>query len=131
MRLVRPQSHKIFGRSLTTWNHPALRRYFIGRNNILLFREYFYRLPADLFELLRYVLKTAVKICAVERERHKKLSYLLLGIWHGLLGRMDGEPGGRTGSLNSEVTLPATFQETIQPSPTLVQQQPHHRGKPI
>lgn len=40
-----PSSHHVLGRNLTTWNHPALRRYFIGRNNILLFREYFCRLP--------------------------------------------------------------------------------------
>lgn len=87
-----PTSHNVLGRRMTTWNHSAFRRYFIGRNNILLFQEYFYRLPADCFDLLGYVLKTAMKICAVEQERPKKLSYLLLGIWHGLLRRRDGNP---------------------------------------
>jgi rhamnosyltransferase len=87
-----PTRHKVLGRDMTTWNHSAFRRYFIGRNNILLFQEYFYRLPADCFDLLGYVLKTAMKICVVEQERRKKLSYLLLGIWHGMLRRRDGNP---------------------------------------
>ena len=87
-----PTIHRVFGRSLTTWNHSAFRRYFIGRNNILLFREYFCRLPADSFDLLIYVLKTGMKIGVVERQRGKKLLYLLRGIWHGLLKRMDGAP---------------------------------------
>ena len=87
-----PTSYSVLGRRMTTWNHSAFRRYFIGRNNILLFQEYFYRLPSDCFDLLGYVLKTAMKICAVEQERPKKLSYLLLGIWHGMLRRRDGNP---------------------------------------
>jgi len=87
-----PTSHRVFGRKLTTWNHSAFRRYFIGRNNILLFQEYFSRLPGDSFDLLGYVLKTALKICVVEQEKRKKLGYLLLGIWHGLLRYTDREP---------------------------------------
>ncbi len=87
-----PTSHKVLGRRMTTWNHSAFRRYFIGRNNILLFQEYFYRLPTDCFDLLGYVFKTAMKICVVEQEKRKKLSYLLLGIWHGMLRRGDGNP---------------------------------------
>jgi rhamnosyltransferase len=87
-----PTSRKVLGRRMTTWNHSAFRRYFIGRNNILLFQEYFYRLPSDCFDLLGYVLKTAMKICVAEQERPKKLSYLLLGIWHGMLRREDGNP---------------------------------------
>lgn len=88
-----PTSHRVFGRKLTTWNHSAFRRYFIGRNNILLFQEYFSRLPGDSFDLLGYVLKTALKICVVEQEKRKKLGYLLLGIWHGLLKNTEGKPG--------------------------------------
>jgi len=87
-----PTSHQVLGKRMTTWNHSAFRRYFIGRNNILLFQEYFYRLPTDCFDLLGYVLKTAMKICVVEQEKRKKLSYLLLGIWHGMLRRTDGNP---------------------------------------
>ena len=87
-----PTSRRLFGRTVTTWNHSPLRRYFIGRNNILMIREYFYRLPGDSIDLLGYVLKTAMKICVAEREKRKKLSYLLLGIWHGILRRMDEKP---------------------------------------
>jgi rhamnosyltransferase len=87
-----PSSHRVLGRSLTTWNHRALRRYFIGRNNVLLFLEYFRRFPRDSFDLLVYVLKTGIKISVSEQERPKKLSYLLRGIWHGMRRRLDGMP---------------------------------------
>ena len=87
-----PTSHRFLGRSLTTWNHPAVRRYFIGRNNILLFREYFLRLPDESFDLLVYILKTALKISVSEQGRLKKLSYLVRGIWHGMRNRMDSAP---------------------------------------
>jgi rhamnosyltransferase len=87
-----PTSHRIFGRTLVTWNHSPFRRYFIGRNNMLLFREYFCRLPRDSFDLLAYVLKTAAKICLAEQEKRAKLSHLLLGIWHGILRRSDVKP---------------------------------------
>jgi rhamnosyltransferase len=87
-----PSTHRFLGRALTTWNHTAFRRYFIGRNNVLLFQEYFSRFPADSFHLLVHVLKIAMKICLVEREKRTKLSYLLLGIWHGMLRRMDEKP---------------------------------------
>jgi len=87
-----PIRHRVLGRTLTSLNHSAVRRYFIGRNNVLLFREYFFRLPGGSLDLLAYVVKTAVKICVVERERRKKLSCLLLGIWHGLLMRTDQKP---------------------------------------
>jgi rhamnosyltransferase len=87
-----PTSHRVFGCSLTTWNHSAFRRYFIGRNNILLFQKYFRLLPGDSFHLLVYVLKTGLKISVIEQQRLNKLSYLLRGIWHGVRKRMDGVP---------------------------------------
>jgi rhamnosyltransferase len=81
-----PLKINVLGLKFTTLNHSAFRRYFIGRNNILLFREYFLRFPKDCLLLLWHVLRIAIKLCA-ERNRAEKMRYLALGVLHGLLGR--------------------------------------------
>ncbi len=87
-----PESCRILWRSLTSFNHSPMRRYFIGRNNVLLFREYFVRRPKDSIDLLGYVLKTALKICLVEQGKRTKLACLFVGIWHGLHRRTGANP---------------------------------------
>jgi rhamnosyltransferase len=84
--------HNFLGRRLGTSNHRAFRRYFMTRNAILIFREYFFRLPRLSLHLLGVQMKWAVLLLVFETDRRKKLGLALRGLWHGLIKRMDPEP---------------------------------------
>jgi len=87
-----PTYHNFLGHRLGTSNHPAFRRYFMMRNTILIFREYFFRLPRLSLHLLGVQLKWAILLFAFETDKRKKLRLALLGAWHGLIHRVDPEP---------------------------------------
>ncbi len=87
-----PTYHVFWGRSRATSNHRAFRRYFMMRNAILIFREYFFRLPRLSLHLLGAQLRWVILLCAYEKDRRRKLSLAFLGLWHGLIRRVDPEP---------------------------------------
>ena len=87
-----PSYHNFLGRSLGTSNHRAFRRYFMMRNAILIFREYFFRLPRLSLHLLGVQLKWAILLCAFETDKRRKLGLAFRGLWHGLIRRVDPEP---------------------------------------
>ena len=87
-----PTYHKFLGHRLGTSNHRAFRRYFMMRNAVLIFREYFFRLPRLSLHLLGVQLKWAILLFAFETDKRRKLSLALRGLWHGLIHRVDPEP---------------------------------------
>ena len=87
-----PTYHNFMGRRFGTSNHRAFRKYFMTRNAILIFREYFFRLPGPSLRLLGVQLKSAILLCAFETDKRRKLSLVLRGLWHGLIERVDPEP---------------------------------------
>jgi hypothetical protein len=62
------------------------------RNAILIFREYFFRLPRLSLHLLGGQLKWAILLCTFETDKRRKLGLALRGLWHGLIHRVDPEP---------------------------------------
>jgi rhamnosyltransferase len=87
-----PVRGTVLGRRFGTSNHQAFRRYFMARNTVLLVRAYFFRLPGAALHLLKIQLKGVILLIALEHERRRKLGLIFLGLWHGLLGRMDVKP---------------------------------------
>lgn len=84
-----PSYHKVLGRKLGTSNHSALRRYFMARNNVLLAREYFRRLPDVTRRVLKTYVITIIVMCLVEKGRGRKIMSTLQGLWHGVRRRID------------------------------------------
>lgn len=69
-------------------NHSALRRYYIARNAVYIFKAYFIKQPVFLIKNLYRLAKTLIKVAILENNRKKKLKASLLGFFDGFLGRM-------------------------------------------
>ncbi len=83
-----PSQHRFFGKIKTTTNHSALRRYYIARNRIYLYKKFGTTSPFWVSTDSYVFLMEVVKIIFFERGRRKKLSALFMGIFHGIIGRM-------------------------------------------
>jgi rhamnosyltransferase len=83
-----PAQHKIFGKLKTTSNHSSLRRYYIARNAIYVYKKFALTYPVwvaqDVFDLL----KMMIMLVLVETDRRQKLAAIFKGIIHGMLGKM-------------------------------------------
>lgn len=88
----RATTHRLPGRTIVTTNHPPVRRYYMARNRVILAKRYAFREPWwVLRSLLSLLWQTVVMLC-VEDGRADKFCHLLLGVWHGLLGRTGPRP---------------------------------------
>jgi rhamnosyltransferase len=87
-----PSFHTLRGRRVGTSNHAPFRRYYMARNNFTMARLYYRRLPHAIRSILKVYVQTVVVMCIFERQRAEKIAYTLLGLWHGLCGRMDFRP---------------------------------------
>lgn len=77
----------LLGKALVCLNEPPLRKYYATRNRLILFRTYMFREPRwTLIEIAR-VYKEIVLIILFEEAKLRKLTAIVLGIWHFLKGR--------------------------------------------
>ncbi|MBA2671884.1 MAG: glycosyltransferase family 2 protein, partial [Gemmatimonadetes bacterium] len=87
-RLGNASRHRVLGRTVAATNHSVLRRYYISRNRVALYRRFLWSRPGwvanDLFIWTREI----VKIASFEEDRPAKLRAMIRGAWHGLRGRM-------------------------------------------
>jgi rhamnosyltransferase len=84
---------KFAGRMLATTNHSPLRRYYIARNRVFLYRKYGRSVPGWMLQDLRSFVVEIAKILLLEQERWAKFRNIAQGTWHGLVGKM-GQRGG-------------------------------------
>ncbi len=82
-----PASKKFLWKRPATSNHSAVRRYYMSRNRLLVFREYASRHPAWVQEMRRSHLRDVIRWCLVEDDRLRKIYATLLGTFHALRGR--------------------------------------------
>jgi len=76
------------GRKFWPSHHSAVRRYYMSRNRIVVFRKYFVRLPVWTMRAMYAALRDTAKCFLGERDRGRKLRNFLLGTWDGLTGKM-------------------------------------------
>lgn len=69
-------------------NHSSLRRYYIARNSIYIFKSHFLKQPVFLIINLYRLTKILIKVAILESNRQKKLKATYLGFFDGFLGRM-------------------------------------------
>jgi rhamnosyltransferase len=87
-RLGAATRHRFLGREIAATHHSALRRYYISRNRVALYRRFARSRPGwvarDLYSWAREI----VKIVSFEAEAGAKLHAMGRGVWHGIRGRM-------------------------------------------
>jgi rhamnosyltransferase len=80
--------HRIAGLTVCTTNHTAKRRYFMVRNSVTLMREYLFREPKWVVATFCGLLLDAVVVALVEEDKLAKMRGMVVGAWHGLVGRL-------------------------------------------
>ncbi len=81
------KEHRAFFRTIETSNHSPERRYYMGRNVVLVAREYLTAEPGWVVVKGWKIVKSVILIMLFERDRMAKVWNLLRGVWHGLRGR--------------------------------------------
>lgn len=87
------QVRTIMGFSFQPSYHSAMRRYYMARNRIVVFRKYVAIFPRWAFISLCDSLRETIKCLLGEPDRSVKFSRFLLGTWDGLTGRMGKREG--------------------------------------
>lgn len=88
-----PKKFSILGFSFRPGHHSSLRRYYMSRNRVVLYRKYIVIFPGWVFHSIWEALRETIKSFIVETERARKFRNLLLGTWDGLTGRMGKREG--------------------------------------
>lgn len=79
-----PSYHRFFGEKIISDNHPAIRRYYMMRNNIFLWKKY--KENKDIF--INDGIKGTIKAVLLEKDKCAKCRAALWGIWDGLFENM-------------------------------------------
>ncbi len=82
-----PSPVKIFDRLKHTSNHSALRRYYLTRNSLYMYRTFFWRFPAWITRNFLILLRAWAMVW-FEPETPRKLRAILHGLWDGLRGKL-------------------------------------------
>jgi rhamnosyltransferase len=88
-----PKMIGFLGFTFRPTNHSAMRRYYMSRNRILVYRKYFRRFPGWVLHFVNESLRETVKCFLGEQNRARKFRNFLLGTWDGLIGRMGRREG--------------------------------------
>jgi rhamnosyltransferase len=81
--------HRMLWKKTGTSNHSPIRRYFIMRNHILVLKEYFLFDPKFLICSIIDRIQSLILIYFFEKDRSLKIKYSMLGLFDGILGRMN------------------------------------------
>ncbi len=79
---------RVMGFTFRPTNHSAIRRYYMSRNRIAMYRKYFTTFPRWILQSMNESLRETIKCFLGERDRAPKFRSFLLGTWDGLIGRM-------------------------------------------
>jgi rhamnosyltransferase len=83
-----PKGISFLGFSFSPTNHSSTRRYYMVRNQIMVYRKYFRVFPLWILQLMNIRMREIVKCFLAEQNRARKFRALLLGIRDGVIGKM-------------------------------------------
>lgn len=86
--LGNPTNHHLFNYDFTTYNHNALRRYYITRNKIYVLKRY----PQLKKRYIKDIVRSSVFIVLGEKNKFSKLYMTLKGLWDGIFEYMGKYP---------------------------------------
>jgi rhamnosyltransferase len=84
---------RIFGFRCRPTNHSPMRRYYMSRNRIAVYRKYIHVFPSWIVHSMNASFRETVKCFLTEKNRPRKFLNFLLGTWDGLTGRMGRREG--------------------------------------
>lgn len=88
-----PKKLGFLGFSFRPTHHSAMRRYYMSRNRIVVYRKYFRLFPGWVLGSINESLRENIKCFVSEQNRSRKFRSFLLGTWDGLTGRMGKREG--------------------------------------
>lgn len=88
-----PEVFRFLGFQCVPTHHNAMRRYYMSRNRVVLYRKYFPIFPRFVLHSMRLALNETLKCFLLDRDRGRKFRNFLLGTWDGLTGRMGKREG--------------------------------------
>ena len=80
--------HKILWRDVITTNHDAMRRYYIARNSVFIYRKYFLKHPLWIAKDALVFIQNIVKVLLLETDRKSKLINMARGVVDGSIGKL-------------------------------------------
>ena len=83
-----PAQHRILWKVKTTTNHSSLRRYYVARNSIYIYKRFILDFPAWVAHDAVKFIKLIIMLMLFEKDRGQKMAAIFKGIVHGLSGRM-------------------------------------------
>ena len=83
-----PTKIAFLGFSFVPTNHGAVRRYYMSRNRIVVYRKYFRMFPGWVLHSANESFRETVKCFLGEQDRARKFRSFLIGTWDGLRGKM-------------------------------------------
>lgn len=90
----RSRVHRFLWTTVAATHHNALRRYYITRNRVIVWRQYLKHEPRFVLKDTVSFLKEGLKIVLYESDKGKKLIAILLGLGHAVSGK-SGELKGK------------------------------------
>jgi rhamnosyltransferase len=85
--LGEPVSHSLSGMHITSWNHSAIRKYYMTRNNVYILKKYLYRFPLFCLRKQAGMVNLLLHTLFFESDRLTKLKYMLKGLVDGVWGK--------------------------------------------
>jgi rhamnosyltransferase len=83
-----PRAASFLGFRFRPTHHSAMRRYYMSRNRLVLYRTYFRPFPRWTLQWMYDGFKDAAKCFLGEQDRARKFRSFVLGTWDGLTGKM-------------------------------------------
>ncbi len=83
-----PVQHRFLGKLRSTSNHSILRRYYMARNGIYVYKKFAFTYPLWVANDAYRFLKAMIMLTLFETDKRQKLAAIIRGVMHGLSGRM-------------------------------------------
>lgn len=82
------QVKKLFGVTFKPNNHNYIRKYYIVRNGTYLGFKYFFKYPSYFYLNILRIIHETVCVIFYEKDKLRKLRYMLLGLFHSIIGKI-------------------------------------------
>jgi rhamnosyltransferase len=86
-RLGNISTHSLGSRIIQVSNYPPVRSYYITRNYLYLFKNYFFLFPIECSFFFRQLIGHLTGIILFEKQKKKKITMIVQGIFHFLINR--------------------------------------------
>jgi rhamnosyltransferase len=88
-----PQRSTFLGKGYFPTHHSAVRRYYMSRNRLVLWKQYIFVFPRWIARSVSDAILETIKCFLGENDRPHKLRNFVLGSWDGLIGKMGKRNG--------------------------------------